>query len=156
MDCPNAASGAEGGSRGRKICYKCGSTEHSLRNCPKLTPEEKKMAKQNRMDYQNMVLPFATCFICKQTGHLSGQCKENKNGLYIKGGCCKLCGSKAHLVMYCPKAKTNKVSDDEKEDEQSAGDVEEFLEEDYSNKEIKEEKAQKSEPVKKKKKVVNF
>lgn len=29
--------------------------------------------------------PYATCFICKKTGHLSKQCSDNPRGLYPDG-----------------------------------------------------------------------
>jgi hypothetical protein len=154
-DCPNAASGTDG-TKGGNICYKCGSDEHSLKLCPKLTPGEKKMSKEPRgMDYHQMVLPFATCFVCKETGHLSSQCKQNENGVYVKGGCCKGCGSKTHLSFNCPELKKKKASEEDNDDEQSAGDVEEFLEEDVSNKEKLKQDEDKPKQVKKKK-VVNF
>ena len=166
-ECPNVLSyqsngnNQQGFKKYNTICYKCGSNEHSLKNCPKLSPEEKQMSKQGRMDYHRMVLPFATCFICKEKGHLSSQCKQNENGVYVKGGCCKRCGSKTHLFVNCPivKKENEKVEDDEK----SAGDVEEFLEEDdaaiargegvdQNNGDGGKEKSK----MKKKRKVVNF
>lgn len=33
------------------------------------------------MDYN-----FATCFICKEQGHIAKQCPDNQRGLYPKGG----------------------------------------------------------------------
>lgn len=156
-DCPNAISGSEGALTRNNICYKCGSDEHSLKLCPKLTPDEKKMSKQGRMDYHKMVLPFATCFICKKTGHLSSQCEQNENGVYVKGGSCKECGSKTHLYANCPILKKNKTICNEvvADDDNSAGDVEEFLEEENSN--VKESNTNEEELKQpKKKKVVNF
>ena len=50
-----------------------------------------------------MVLPHVTCFVCHKTGHLSSQCQENERGVYVTGGSCRLCGSKDHWVMHCPK-----------------------------------------------------
>lgn len=46
-------------------------------------------------------LPYSTCFICKQRGHLVGQCPENERGIYPNGGCCKFCGSVRHLAKDC-------------------------------------------------------
>nr|VDD17367.1 unnamed protein product [Brassica rapa] len=45
---------------------------------------------------------FASCFICKEHGHISKNCPQNKHGVYPMGGCCKVCGSVAHLVKDCP------------------------------------------------------
>lgn len=62
--------------------------------------------------------PFAQCFICKETGHLSSSCPDNPKGLYpngtllydcqllhnnyVTGGGCKVCGSVEHLKANCP------------------------------------------------------
>lgn len=156
--CPQVTPDSKYGQNSKaKICYKCGSSDHPLKKCPKLTAEEKKMSSRDKMDYHRMVLPFATCFICKQIGHLSSQCKENENGVYVKGGCCKTCGSKMHLSYMCPelnKEKSDSGDNDKNEDDQSAGDVEEFLEEDEAKIEVTRMEEEKSKP--KKKKVVNF
>ncbi|CAM9332198.1 unnamed protein product [Laminaria digitata] len=83
------------------ICFNCGSSKHALRVCPK--PKHKDGA-----------LPHATCFVCKEKGHISAHCKLNANGIYPKGGFCKGCGSKHHLSWDCPdnpqtdKKKTNR------------------------------------------------
>ena len=137
--------------RNSQICYKCGSDEHGLKQCPKLTAEEKKEAKAGRMDYNKMDLPFATCFICKEKGHLSSQCEQNENGVYIKGGSCKECGSKYHLHVNCPEKKKKDEELDKGYD--SAGDVEEYLEEERADTSIRK---QSSAVTSKKKKVVNF
>ena len=55
------------------------------------------------------------------TGHLS---EQNENGLHVKGGCCKKCGSRKNLFQYCLERQKKK---DEVSDEDSAGDVQEFL-----------------------------
>ena len=155
-DCPKAKlTEADTQSSGGNICYKCGSNEHSLKICKKLTAEENQtMSKGGRVNYTEMDLPFATCFICKKTGHLSSQCEQNENGLYVKGGCCKSCGSKKHLFQYCPDRKKKK---EKESDEESAGDVQEFLEEDpeINNDETAGANNEKQ-ATKKKKKVVNF
>jgi zinc finger CCHC domain-containing protein 9 len=44
-------------SDGSLLCFKCGSTEHSLATCPK---------GNDRAD-----LPFATCFLCSEIGHIA-------------------------------------------------------------------------------------
>lgn len=39
--------------------------------------------------------------MCKQKGHLSSHCKDNKLGIYPKGGGCRFCGSNQHLARDC-------------------------------------------------------
>mmetsp|Transcript_25194 Transcript_25194/g.29156 ORF Transcript_25194/g.29156 Transcript_25194/m.29156 type:complete len:235 (+) Transcript_25194:118-822(+) len=133
----------------KNCCYKCGGTTHSLKLCKKLTPDEKKLVQRGgKIDYSKMELPFAVCFICNEKGHLSGMCTKNKNGIYVKGGCCRLCGSKDHLVVNCP-TKQNEEKNGDDDDDQSAGDVDEYLEDEGN---------QESPQIiqKKKKKVVSF
>lgn len=71
------------------ICFNCGSAEHSLNNCP----VERIPGK----------LPFATCFFCKEKGHIGRDCLQNENGIYFKGGSCFICGSTRHLAKECDK-----------------------------------------------------
>lgn len=59
------------------ICFNCGSSKHALRVCPK--PKQKDGS-----------LPHARCFVCKEKGHISAHCKQNANGVYPKGGFCKV------------------------------------------------------------------
>lgn len=95
------------------ICYKCGSTEHSLSACPKVRKGERAV---------EMDLPFATCFVCKEKGHLASQCQQNERGIYVNGGSCRNCGSTKHRANDCPdKKKTSKNSDnDEPTEEEEA------------------------------------
>lgn len=73
-------------------CFRCGSFEHALSKCSIKDSGE---------------LPFAECFVCKASGHLSGQCPENPTGLYPSGGGCSFCGSVRHLAKDCrPLAQT--------------------------------------------------
>jgi len=135
------------------LCYKCGSTEHALHNCPK----------RHRGDWSD--LPFATCFICSEKGHLASACPKNKTGIYINGGCCRNCGSQQHLASDCPeRKKKGKIDEIKKEDDEQAL-IADLLqvEDNYINKisKTKEEakklmKKSSSTEQKKKKRVVKF
>jgi Zinc knuckle len=69
--------------------FRCGSSQHTLSKCRK--PVDKANS-----------LPFASCFICKGTGHLASACPQNDKGVYPNGGCCKLCSKTDHLARNCP------------------------------------------------------
>ena len=80
----------------KRICFKCGSTEHGLYQCLKL---------KSRDDTD---LPFASCFVCNQKGHLAKHCSQNTKGMYVNGGCCKNCGSNQHRAVDCPEKSAKK------------------------------------------------
>lgn len=69
------------------ICFKCGSTEHTHFECKVV---------------QHQQFKFATCFICREPGHIAKQCPQNARGIYPDGGCCKVCGDVTHLKKDCP------------------------------------------------------
>ena len=94
-----ASSCPEASSSDNKICYKCGSTEHSLNVCPNVQQGERIV---------EMDLPYATCFICHVKGHLASQCQRNERGIYVNGGSCRTCGSTKHRANDCPEKKTPK------------------------------------------------
>jgi len=68
--------------------------------------------------------------------------------MYVKGGCCKKCGRKKHLFQCCPERQ-------KKKDEDSLGDIQEFLKED-PEKNNDEAGANEILATKKKKEIVNF
>ncbi|XP_040014071.1 zinc finger CCHC domain-containing protein 9 [Xiphias gladius] len=96
-DCPEADRDEE---MGRGICFRCGSTEHEIHRC------------RAKVDPALGDYPYAKCFICSQTGHLSRSCPDNPKGLYAQGGCCRVCGSVEHFQKDCPEhqAATNSVT----------------------------------------------
>lgn len=81
----------------KHICFNCGSSEHSLHTCPKP---------------RGQTLEFATCFFCKERGHLSRDCPKNEEGIYHKGGSCFQCGSKRHLAKECPYRGQNRTNEE--------------------------------------------
>ncbi|KAG0279211.1 hypothetical protein BGZ95_001944 [Linnemannia exigua] len=75
-------------STGVGMCYSCGSLEHTTKDCKKLSKDGNKFK-------------FATCFVCKEQGHLAGACPKNEKGLYPKGGSCRFCNKVDHLARDC-------------------------------------------------------
>ena len=75
LDCPSI--GGDGNNDNNNIakdgllCYKCGSTEHALHHCPK----------RHRGDRND--LPYATCFVCSEMGHLASSCRKTKVGYIL-------------------------------------------------------------------------
>ncbi|KIR59831.1 zinc knuckle family protein [Cryptococcus bacillisporus CA1873] len=88
--------GKKGGDVTSNKCYRCNGTDHSLHQCPE------------PVDPQNPT-PYATCYICLGSGHLSSLCPQNKKGVYVNGGACKVCGSTAHRAKDCPDDKREKA-----------------------------------------------
>ncbi|ORZ32284.1 hypothetical protein BCR44DRAFT_66129 [Catenaria anguillulae PL171] len=80
-------------------CYLCGASKHTLKDCPARfkAPRDEATGK--------VILPYAQCFHCNETGHLAGQCPKNERGMYLNGGCCHICGSVQHLAKDCKPSK---------------------------------------------------
>jgi len=104
-NCPQATSSTKKNKKlaAAIICYKCGSTEHTLSQCKK------------KKDDNDDALPFATCFICREQGHLASSCAKNEHGIYINGGACKHCGSKQHRGTDCNERKSKQKNEKQAE-----------------------------------------
>ena len=92
IDCPEAkkdpSKEASTKDQGGNHCFKCGSKDHTSRDCK---------SKRKGAD----AYAFATCFICKETGHLAKSCPDNPRGLYPKGGGCRFV-NRPHNYPICP------------------------------------------------------
>jgi hypothetical protein len=53
------------------LCFKCGSLEHTAKDCRSTLKREQ-------------AYRYAVCFICKESGHLAKACPDNPRGLYPK------------------------------------------------------------------------
>ncbi|GAB0098860.1 hypothetical protein DMENIID0001_146640 [Sergentomyia squamirostris] len=73
--------------KNQNICLKCGSPDHRYKFCPV---------------HKGPKFNFATCFKCKEMGHLSSQCPQSASGIYPNGGSCNRCQSVEHLARDCP------------------------------------------------------
>jgi zinc finger CCHC domain-containing protein 9 len=92
------------GGGNKECCYKCGEMTHSLKECNKFNP---------KIPLQEQDLPYATCFVCKNIGHLASQCTMNEKGIYVNGGCCHKCGSHLHRSTACPTMMKEKAKIDD-------------------------------------------
>lgn len=144
----NTVSNTTQKHKGGVICYKCGSTEHRIQQCVKIQPFLKGN-NSTKIDFTKIgELPYANCYICNESGHLSSGCPKNtKGGVFPDGGVCRECGEAGHFAKDCMNKKKKK-SDDGSVSENSVT-IEQYLEDDDG-----EEKAVKKTP--KKKMVVNF
>lgn len=93
-DCPELKSKIPGENGADGVCFKCGSTEHRQFECKVQKDKE---------------FRFASCFICREQGHIARQCPDNPKGLYPNGGGCKLCGDVTHLRKDCPTDQDKRV-----------------------------------------------
>lgn len=132
------------------ICYKCGSTEHRIQQCAKIKPYLKNK-NDAKIDFGKLGdLPYANCYICNESGHLSSFCPKNtKGGVFPDGGVCRECGEGGHFAKDCPNKNKKKGDDDDGSVSDNSVAIEEFLEDE-------DEKKEGVKKAPKKKKVVNF
>ena len=132
------------------ICYKCGSTEHRIQQCAKIKPYLKN-TNDAKIDFGKLGdLPYANCYICNESGHLSSFCPKNtKGGVFPDGGVCRECGEGGHFAKDCPHKNKKKGDDDDGSVSDNSVAIEEFLEDE-------DEKKEGVKKAPKKKKVVNF
>ena len=101
-DCPSAQiSLKDRPSAQAGNCFKCGSNQHTSKECKSKRKGEEAFA-------------FAVCFICNNTGHLAKACPDNPKGLYPNGGGCRFCGSVEHLKSDCPRKAAKDAKDEVK------------------------------------------
>ncbi|KAL3790700.1 hypothetical protein HJC23_009800 [Cyclotella cryptica] len=132
------------------ICYKCGSTEHRIQQCAKIKPFLK--PGQTKVDYGKVgELPYANCFVCNESGHLSSYCPKNTSGVFPHGGNCRECGEPGHFAADCPsknRKKNGVPEDDGSVSSSNSVTIEQYLEEPDEKEQVKKSP--------KKRKVVNF
>lgn len=122
-------------SKAATVCYNCGSTTHPLRDC-----KAKKTGE----------LKWASCFICKEVGHISSACPKNDKGIYPRGGGCRFCGSNKHLARDCRPTETNSAGTSLIDMEQSDNRTTAAADEDHVFQSLK--KIQRSRDIKRKEK----
>lgn len=142
LACPESTSD-------NNICYKCGSIEHSLNTCPKVKRGERVV---------EMDLPYATCFVCHEKGHLASQCQQNERGIYVNGGSCRTCGSTKHRANDCPEKKKKQGTDNtQATEEQEALANEALLHGQGDEQPVAEQREEETKPkVQKKRRLVKF